>query len=108
MEQTAETQALSECREKLIIGFSCNPLGTATALLGKGLIDGETESRMQISSLTPREKATALVQDLIRHFRMKPTPEKFQEFIGVLKQNFSNKDLVKILEDKYQGNNHSL
>lgn len=88
MEQTAETQALSECREMLILGLSSNPLGTATALLSKGLIDEETETRMQISSQTSREKATVLVRDVADHIRMNPTV-RFQDFIGVLKQNLS-------------------
>ena len=95
----AGIETMTDCNDKLVIALSGDPLGTATVLLAKRFIDENIEARMLLPSLTGRDKAVELVS-AVRN-TIKNTPERFHEFVDILNQTPSNKDIVKILLTTY-------
>ena len=96
----AEMKTLLECNDKLITALSSNPVGTAGALVAKGLITTNIEAEMLLPAIANHNKATKLaisVRDMVR-----PNPKNYHVFVDVLSEEPANDDIVKILDSTYQ------
>lgn len=97
----AEIRTLTECNDQLIVALSGNPLETAGALLARGLITSNVQSEMLLPT-TGKTKATKLIM-AVRNI-VQINPNKYHEFVNVLRNEPTNEDIVNILNSTYEKN----
>lgn len=97
---TAEVKTLNECNDKLVTALTLEPSSIASELLAKYLIPLSVMEEMQVLGVTDRQKAIKLVSAVITAVRL--NPQKYHVLIGVLNNDPSRNDIVKILTTAYQ------
>ena len=101
-------KAIIHCHDKLVTALSTDILSISGVLVAKEFVPDESSSKMLLSNLTPKEKATSLVVAITD--KIKLVPGRFQELIKLFSEQTCTKDIVmslsshvsceKVVEDK--------
>ena len=99
-EISAEHKAMLSCQDRLVAAISNDPIGVSGKLLANGIISEENNAKMLLL-ITPKEKATILVNNVRE--AIKVNPKVFFKFLNILSSEIWNKDIVKILHSALRG-----
>ena len=101
---TPEAKSIVAESPRLVTAISCDPLAISHALSSKGLISTETLSKMLITSYTPAEKATIVVEAVRKCVEIAPT--RFEQLLQILSEQTMTKAVVDGLRSTYQSECH--
>ena len=96
--------AIIACNDKLISTLSADPLSVATTLVARGFIPPNTEAEMRITSFTPNQKASILME-AIRN-KVKTNPRRLHELMRVLQQHPWTGEIAEILHSSFLSKSH--
>lgn len=100
-ETSLEIKTMLECNDKLVTAFSSELTSVSAALLAKGLITADLNSRMLNSARIDKVKASELVEGVRKSIEITPN-KKFKDFLEVLQtMDSANQGIANILALKY-------
>ncbi len=86
------------CAERIVEGLSRDPIGIATSLLTRGLIDN-TVCRQTMkfweTKVTKARRLYTIILDVVKNYA-----EKYDDFVAILREHGVYADLLELLEIK--------
>ena len=101
-----ELQTLLECNRELINAFSSDLTNVSGTLLARRFITEGTDSEMRIESHAKDFRASQLVEAIRKKIEL--APNKFKEFLEVLQEMWSTRDVADILSSRYSQLNNAI
>ena len=105
-ESSLELQTLLECNKELTNAFSSDLINVSGTLLARGFIAGQTDSEMRIMFHTNDFRASQLAEAIRKKIEL--DPNKFKEFLEVLREMGSTQYVAEILSSKYSQLNNAI